>query len=241
MITVNIDGREIQAEEGKVILEVARDNGIYIPALCYDESVSAYGSCRLCLVEIERGGQARLVASCLYQVEEGLTVKTDTSRVNDIRRMVIELLLARCPDSEVLQELAKKLGVDTVRFQSDDGKGKCILCALCTRVCQEVVEASAISMANRGVNRQMTTPFFSVSDDCIACGSCAYICPTGAISIEDIGDTRVITMPNVKMEFKLKQCSKCGRYFAPEKQLEFISKKSGVPADDFTCCIDCRD
>lgn len=241
MITVSIDGREIQAEEGMVILEVARDNSIDIPALCYDESVSSYGSCRLCLVEIERRGQTRLVASCLYHVEDGLIIRTDTPRVNDVRRMVIELLLARCPDSEVLQELAGKLGVDAVRFQQDEGKGKCILCALCTRACEEVVGASAISMANRGVNRQMATPFFGVSDDCIACGSCAYICPTEAISIEDVNDTRVIVMPNVKMEFKLKPCDKCGRYFVPEKQLEFISRKSGVPADAFTTCIDCRD
>ena len=241
MITLNIDGQEIQAEEGQVILKAARDNYIDIPALCNDESVTSYGSCRLCMVEIERNGRTKLVASCLYHVEEGLVIRTDTSKVNDIRRTVIELLLARCPESEALQDLAKKLGVFEVRFKQDDDNGKCILCALCTRACQEVVGASAISMANRGVKRQMTTPFFDLSDDCIACGSCAYICPTEAISVDDAGDTRVITMPNVKMEFKMRQCAKCKRYFAPEKQLQFISKKSGVSDEAFGCCIDCRD
>ncbi|MFA5316289.1 MAG: 2Fe-2S iron-sulfur cluster-binding protein [Dehalococcoidales bacterium] len=241
MITVNINGKKIQAEEGKAILEIARDNNIYIPSLCNDDSVTPYGACRLCLVEIEKGGRSRLVASCLYNVEDGLTIKTDTPRVNNVRRMVIELLLSRCPDSEVLQKLARKLGVEEVRFQNDTDKGNCILCGLCTRVCQEVVGTSAISMANRGVNRQMTTPFSVLSDSCIACGSCSYICPTGAISVEDDADTRTIIMPNVKMEFKLKQCAKCGRYFAPEKQLEFISRKSGVPMSELDCCIDCRD
>lgn len=241
MITVNINGQKIQAEEGQTLLGVARENHIDIPTLCNDDSVSPYGACRLCLVEIEKGGRSRLVASCLYHVEEGLNIQTETPRVNNVRGMVIELLLARCPDSEVLQKLATKLGVTEVRFPRDKDKGKCILCSLCTRACQEVVGASAISMANRGVNRQMATPFFGLSDTCIACGSCAYICPTEAISVEDSGDKRTITMPNVKMEFKLKKCARCGRYFAPEKQLEFISKKSGVPLSAFDCCIDCRD
>jgi len=241
MVTVNIDGRKIQADERNTILDVARQNIIDIPSLCNNESVSAYGACRLCLVEIEKSGRSRLVASCLYHVEEGLNIQTQTPRVNNVRRMVIELLLARCPDSEVLQKMAYKLGVKEVRFQKEKDKGKCILCSMCTRACQEVVGASAISMVNRGVNRQMATPFFGISDTCIACGSCAYICPTEAISVEDKGDKRIITMPNVKMEFKLKKCAKCGRYFAPEKQLEFISKKSGVPLDDFACCPDCRD
>jgi len=241
MINVTINGREIQAEEGRVILDVARDNAIDIPSLCHDESVSSYGSCRLCLVEIEKEGRTRLVAACLYHVEQGLVVKTDTPRITDIRRMLIELLLARCPDSEVLQELAKELGVNTGRFQQDEGKNKCILCSLCTRACEEVVGTSAISMTNRGINRQMATPFFKLSETCIACGSCAYICPTEAIQIEDLGETRAITMPKVKMEFKMKQCDKCERYFAPEKQLEFIASKSGAPEEEFATCIDCRD
>jgi bidirectional [NiFe] hydrogenase diaphorase subunit len=241
MVKLTIDGKEFQAEEGKTILEVAREHNIDIPSLCYHEAVEPYGACRLCMVEITSRGRQRLVTSCLYPVEEGLVVKTDTPRVKSVRRMVIELLLARCPDSEVLQELAAKLGVEKPRFVPDEGKGNCILCALCTRACREVVGASAISLVNRGIDREMSTPFYKLSDACIACGSCAYICPTNAISLEDVGDTRIITMPTVTQKFKLKKCTVCGRYWAPERQLEYICKTADLPADAFEKCPDCRD
>ena len=242
MVTLSIDGREIQAEEAKTVLEVAGENGIDIPALCHHEEVSPYGACRLCMVEITtRRGRKRLVTSCLYPVEEGLTVQTDTERVRNVRRMVIELLLARCPDSEVIQDWARRLGVSGERFKSEEGNRKCILCALCNRVCQEVVGVSAISLANRGVDRRMTTPFNDFSEACIGCGSCAYVCPTGAISFEDVGDTRTVAMPHVTMEFKLKKCAKCGKYWAPERQLEYIAQIAGLSSEAFETCPDCRE
>ncbi len=242
MVTLTIDGREIQAEEGKTVLEVAGENGIDIPALCHHEEVSPYGACRLCMVEITtRRGRKRLVTSCLYPVEEGLTVKTDTEQVRNVRRMVIELLLARCPDSEVIQDWACKLDVSGERFRTEEGNRKCILCALCNRVCQEVVGVSAISLANRGVDRRMTTPFDDFSEACIGCGSCAYVCPTGAISFEDVGDTRTVAMPHVTMEFKLKKCAECGKYWAPERQLAYIAKIAGLSPEAFETCPDCRE
>lgn len=240
MVTLTIDGREVQAEEGAMILDVARAHNIYIPALCYHEEIAPYGACRLCMVEIVTNGKERLVASCLYPVEEGLRVKTNTEKVNNVRRIVAELLLARCPDSEVIQDLAGKLGIDKPSFRLEEGNRKCILCALCTRVCQEVVGVSAISLVNRGVDRQMTTPFNDFSEACIGCGSCAYVCPTGAISMEDVGDTRIIDMPQVKMEFKLRKCNKCGKYWAPERQLEYIAKIAGLAPETFDVCPDCR-
>jgi NADH dehydrogenase/NADH:ubiquinone oxidoreductase subunit G len=242
MVTLTIDEREIQAEEGKTVLEVAGKNGIDIPALCHHEEVSPYGACRLCMVEVTtRRGRNRLVTSCLYPVEEGLVVNTDTERVRNVRRMVIELLLARCPDSEVIQDWARRLGVSGERFKSEEGNRKCILCALCNRVCQEVVGVSAISLANRGVERRMTTPFNDFSEACIGCGSCAYVCPTGAITVEDVGDTRTVAMPHVTMEFKLKKCAKCGKYWAPERQLAYIAKIAGLSSEDLEVCPDCRE
>lgn len=241
MINLTIDGRNIQAEEGQVILDAAREAGIDIPTLCHNESLPAYGACRLCMVEVSKKGRKKLVASCLYQAEEGLEVATGTERVLAVRKLVLDLLLARCPDSEVVREMAREQGVTETSFEAETDGNNCVLCGLCTRACQDVVGASAISLVNRGVNRQVATPFFALADTCIACGSCSYVCPTGAITVSDQGDTRVIAMPHVTMEFKLAKCASCGRYFAPQKQLDFMMKEAGLPADHFDKCLDCRD
>ena len=242
-VKLTINGRKITAEEGKTILYAARENNIYIPTLCENEAVAPYGACRLCIVEITTArGRQRLVTSCIYQVEDGLTVNTDTERVRNIRKMLLELLLARCPESEVIQDMAAQAGVKKTRFVKQTGNNSCILCANCARTCEEVVGVAAISLARRGVDREMTTPFNEdFSEACIGCGSCAFSCPTGAITLEDNGNTRIIQWPHNSMEFKLKQCSVCGMYWAPEKQIEYIAKISGTPVSDYDACPDCRD
>ncbi|HUV44064.1 MAG TPA: 2Fe-2S iron-sulfur cluster-binding protein [Dehalococcoidales bacterium] len=241
MVTLTIDGKVIEAEEGTMVLDVATAHNIHIPALCAHESVSPYGACRLCLVEVKTSsGRERLVTSCLYPVEEGLEVKTSTERVRRNRQTIIDLLLARCPESEVIQDMARQLGVEKTSYPQED-HGSCILCALCVRACEEVVGVSAISLVNRGVEREMAIPFYDDSNACIGCGSCAYICPTGAIKMEDSGDTRTITMPGNVIEFKLAKCSVCGDYFAPEKQLEYMARKASLEPDFFDRCINCRD
>jgi NADH dehydrogenase/NADH:ubiquinone oxidoreductase subunit G len=243
MVTLIINEREIKAEEGMSILHAARENNIYIPTLCENEAVAPYGACRLCLVEITTSrGRERLVASCLYQVEEGLTVRTDSERIARIRRVLLELLLARCPDSEVIRDMALKAGVARTRFTKQKGNNKCVLCANCARTCEEVVGVAAISLAKRGVARELTTPFNEdFSEVCIGCGSCAYSCPTGAITMEDTNGNRVIKWPHNRMEFKLKKCSACGKYWAPEKQVEYIARISGTPLSDYEVCPDCRE
>jgi NADH dehydrogenase/NADH:ubiquinone oxidoreductase subunit G len=242
MVTLTVNEREIKAEEGMTILHAARENNIFIPTLCENEAVDPYGACRLCLVEITTSrGRKRLVASCLYQVEEGLTVRTDSERIARIRQMLLELLLARCPDAEVIQDMARKVGVAKTRFAKQKGNNKCILCATCARTCEEVVGVSAISLAKRGVERKLVTPFDEdFAEACIGCGSCAYSCPTGAITVEDTDGNRVINWPHNRMEFKLKKCSACGKYWAPEKQIEYIARVSGTPLSDYEVCPDCR-
>ena len=239
MVTLTIDGRTIQAEEGQTILEVARNNGIEIPTLCYNEALESYGACRLCLVEIVRDSRSRMVTSCLYPIEEGLVVKTASERVISNRKILAQLLLARCSKEKLLQDLAKEMGIEKSSFKSEYLENNdCILCALCVRTCQEVVGVSAISLVNRGTKREAAPPFLESASACIGCGSCVYICPTKCIKMEDVGDTRIIHRWNV--EFKLKKCKVCGNYFAPEAQLEYIRKKWKLPEGFLDACPNCR-
>ena len=239
---ITIDGKECEARQGQTVLQAAREHLIDIPTLCNNEAIEPYGACRLCLVEVQKNGRKKLVTSCLYPVEEGLVVETANPKVTANRRMIMQLLLARCPNNTVIQDMAKRIGVTETPFQLEDKN--CILCGLCTRACEEVVGASAISLVNRGVNRQVAGPFYKESETCIGCGSCVYVCPVGAITMEDKGDTRILSMPSPEMEkitFKLKKCNKCGAYWAPEKQLEFICKTTGQSMEIFDLCPDCRD
>jgi len=239
MITFKIDGREFKAKKERTILQVARENGIDIPTLCHHEAIEPYGACRLCIVEISRGGHSRIVTSCLYPVEEGLEVKTDSPRVMSNRKMIVELLLARCSKNKVIKELASQMGIEQPSFKPEYLEDNdCIVCGLCVRTCEQVVGVSAISLVNRGITKEPASPFLEPAIACIGCGSCYYICPTGAIKMEDRGDTRIIY--NWKVEFKLKKCKVCGNYWAPEKQLDYIRKKWGLPEEFFDICPTCK-
>jgi predicted molibdopterin-dependent oxidoreductase YjgC len=134
------------------------------------------------VVEITKNRRSKLVTSCNYPAEEGLTVLTASERVKETRKMVVELLLARCPDVPQIWQLAEKMGIKESRFKKKEDQ-RCILCGLCVRVCEEMVGVSAISFANRGIEREVNTPFSIESDVCIGCGSCTYICPTGCVEM----------------------------------------------------------
>jgi bidirectional [NiFe] hydrogenase diaphorase subunit len=237
MVNMIIDGKNVSAPKGSMLLEAIRGAGISVPTLCAHEAVSRSGACRLCVVEIKKGNRTRIVTSCLYGVEEGLTVNTKRDRVLNVRRLVMELLLARCPESDLLQKMAKDMAVEPQdRYAVDTDKGKCILCRSCVRVCEEVVGVSAIGLFSRGSYKEVGTPYNEKSDVCIGCGACVYVCPTGHIEMTSTGDKRKIW----GRTFKMQACEKCGKFFAPVDQLKFISKKTGVPFKELTTCTECR-
>ncbi len=205
MGTMKIDGRNVEFSDEKNVLSVIRKAGIDLPTLCYHSELSVYGACRLCNVEDEKG---RMFASCSERPRDGMSIKTSTPRLVRYRRMLIELLLAshhrdcttcvKSGDCD-LQKLAHRLGVSTVRwgykerahekdFSSPSivrDSDKCILCGDCVRVCEGIQGINAIDFANRGTDA-MVIPAFNkeiAKTDCVNCGQCRVVCPTGAISI----------------------------------------------------------
>jgi len=252
MVTLRINGKEVKVPKGTTVLEAARKLDISIPTLCYHEALTPYGGCRLCVVEVTRDGASSIASSCSYEVAEGLEVKTETDTVLEIRKFVVELLLAEAPEAKVLKDLAQELGIKpSKRFKPRNEL--CIACGQCIRACKEIVGVSAIDFAKRGYEKIAASPFFERSPDCIGCGTCYNICPTGAITLKDIAEGEKAVLPdgseitgpariidNWKVGLEMKRCKQCGEPFAPQFQLEYFSKKVNLPEDFFEVCVECR-
>ena len=177
--TLQIDGREVEAREGMTILDAARQVGIEIPTLCYHEKLEAHGGCRLCTVEVEVRGWPRLVAACVYPVADGLVVRTRSDKIDRIRKMILELLLAHAPDSLELLELGQQYAADADRFEKE--ASFCIHCGLCVRYCAEVKRANAVGFVDRGARREISFVPEIAAKECWECKECFPLCPTSAL------------------------------------------------------------
>ena len=236
MTSLTIDGRKIEAQEGLTILQVAKQNNINIPTLCHHEALEPYGACRLCTVEVTVGKRKRFVTACNYVVSDDIDVKTTSPEVKEIRKMILELLLAKCPDVSIIKDLAKSYDIDKPRFELENQT--CILCGLCVRVCKEVIGVSAISLVGRGVDAKVDTPFHLSSEVCIGCGACAAVCPTGTIQLLYTKDKIEIKPFNTIV--KLRQCVSCGKDLASEAFVGFVSRKLGDLSKLTLLCTDCK-
>ena len=178
-ILLNIDGREVKAKEGMTILDAAQQAGITIPTLCQHEKLESYGACRICTVEVEVRGRTNLVAACLYPVEKNLVVRTRSEKVNKIRKMILELLLAHAPGSQALQNPTQEVGANEARFGKESSF--CILCGLCVRYCAEVKKKHALGFVDRGTRREISFIPEIASKECWNCKECFSLCPTSAL------------------------------------------------------------
>lgn len=207
-IRLRMDEMEVSAQEGQTILKAANENGVYIPTLCYLEGLTSLGGCRLCLVEVK--GSLKLFPACTTPVSNGMEVITNSDRLVMYRKMIIELFLSErthicsvcvANGSCELQDMASKLGVDHVRFKRgwtrlevDSSherlvldRNRCILCARCIRVCDEVEGVHTLDLKMRGKDSQVIVDLdeqWSSSYSCTKCAKCAAVCPVGAIYIE---------------------------------------------------------
>ena len=243
-ITIIIDGRRCQAAKGEPALKVAKREGIDIPAFCFHESLAPFGACRLCIVEVVAGGRPGLTTSCTLAATDGLEIRTDTEEVALIRKGLLELYLAQAPDSDYVQELAASYGVTESRFASAekpaDQEKKCVLCGLCSRVCNESIGAGVINFIGRGPETEINSPYLEPSDQCIGCTACADICPTGAVSvIESDGLRRIETWSGT--EVTVIKCRMCGRDCAPDPLIEVVYREVPDLADELKdVCPVCR-
>ncbi|MGM0365270.1 MAG: 2Fe-2S iron-sulfur cluster-binding protein [Actinomycetota bacterium] len=177
-IKLVINGEKVTAEKGETLLEVARRMGIDIPTICHHDALKEHGSCRLCMVEIKRKGKSKVVASCAYPAEEGINVYTESSRVESIRKQLVELYMAMFPFIPEIKELSKKYGLKDTRYVKQNNY--CILCGLCVRYCDEVKKDNAIGFAGRGIDKKVAfmpeSAYFKHCEDCM---KCVDLCPTG--------------------------------------------------------------
>jgi NADH-quinone oxidoreductase subunit G len=202
-----IDSIPVEINGEKNILELIRKAGIDLPTFCYHSELSIYGACRMCMIETERGG---LEAACSTPPAAGMRVKTNTGRLRTYRKMILELLLANhCRDCTTcdnngtckLQDLARRFNIHRVRFPNtaegsdvDDSSpcitrdhNKCILCGDCVRMCGEIQAVGAIDFVHRGAKMKVDTVFGKglAESNCVGCGQCAAVCPTGAIVVKN--------------------------------------------------------
>ncbi len=203
--TLKIDGRDVGGHEDQSILDVARENGIYIPTLCQLDGLSIAGACRLCIVEVKNWN--KLVPACATYIDEGLEIETNTERIQKYRRQILEMLFAEgnhvcsvCVSNGNcdLQDMALTLGMDYVRYpylnpvrevdMSHErfvlDRNRCVLCTRCVRVCDEIEGAHTWDVLGRGTNARVITDLLEPwgnSMSCTSCGKCVNVCPTGAL------------------------------------------------------------
>ncbi|MBI4702554.1 MAG: (2Fe-2S)-binding protein [Deltaproteobacteria bacterium] len=238
MIELTIDGKVLSAREGASILDACRAHRIPVPTLCHHEGVEPYGGCRLCMVEIghpEWGDWTGLVTSCLYAVKAGLVVQTGSPKVVEVRRQLLDLLLAQAPAAKAVAALARSYGLTQSSYAARDPENKCILCGLCVRVCA-AQGPCAIAAQGRGAGKYIGTPFKKEPDACIGCLSCAHICPTGHITYAETPAGRSIW----GRTFELLRCGSCGRSHITVAQRDFLTGRTGLGTAYFEPCAECK-
>jgi bidirectional [NiFe] hydrogenase diaphorase subunit len=212
MISVTVDDKTVIVKKGTTILDAARLAGVSIPTLCHHPALKPTGACRLCSVELVNPDKtSSIVTSCNYPLHSDAVVRVSSERAKNARRGIMELLLARSPESEYIRDLGKSMGVTSTRFPTvTETQRDCVLCGRCVAVCEEVIGASAISFAGRGVNRATASPFREPADDCIACGACAAVCPVGTIQVRIDEKAGVAEISPFKSRKPLLICESCG-------------------------------
>lgn len=219
MINIEIDGNTISVPDGHTVLTAAKDNGISIPHLCYHPALKPSGACRLCGVEVvSSSGKPVIMLSCILKVKQGLIVKTRSEQVDQHRIKAFNRLLQMAPDSQRIRALADAWEVPVMA--KPDG---CIRCRLCVRVCSEVVGAKALKMPKTDQGYTLAVN----AGNCIGCGTCANLCPTGYIHVRDREGVREVRFEDtVISRLPLQRCEACGNPYATFNFLKHVENST---------------
>lgn len=261
-VKLHIDGKTVEVNKGKTILQAANSIGIQIPTLCHDQRLEPFSACRICMVEVERGNSSTLTTSCSTEATDGMVVRTNTEKVLKTRKMVLELILSDHPKdcmtcekcgSCKLQDVAYEYGVRESRFFEEPDGGivednnpviqqdtsKCILCGRCVRICAEVQQDYAIDFRSRGFKTETGTPFGKPRREttCVLCGQCVSTCPVGSlVEKQAVGKGRQWQFKEVKTT-----CSYCGvgctmyLHVKGNEVVKVTSKVGAIPNDGNLC------
>jgi bidirectional [NiFe] hydrogenase diaphorase subunit len=236
MIEIFINDQSYEVEPETRLLDVCRAHHIPVPALCFHPALPGFAGCRLCVVELRKGDWSKLVASCEYPVmRAGEQFYTDSDMVRKSRKMTAQLLIARAPEAKAVIEDVLGEAFEPKFAPLDVFNKKCVLCGLCYRVCQ-AQGTGAIYTIGRGADKVVETPYKEANPDCIGCGSCAAVCPTGAIMLREPTGKRAIW----RHLFELLPCSACGTPHITDRMVKYMQATTNLPEEEILLCPDCR-
>lgn len=260
-ITIKIDGKEIQTQKDRFILEVARENGIDIPSLCYDPDLEKFGGCRLCIVEITNRGWTKIDTACSTRVADGMEINTKSEEIIKKRRAILQLLLDSHPNDCLTCQKAGACDLQKyayeydVKFRDHDGakrekvydlsspyilkdNAKCILCGKCVQICGQIEERSILSFADRGYDAYIALDLGKdfAHSYCISCNRCVSICPVGAlIDKRQLGKIR--SFESEKKTVKCKVCEFGCNFEVHSKNGENIAVTAKKPSSGRPLCL----
>jgi len=219
MIEIRINNKKIFAEENQTLLEVARENQISIPHLCFHPALKPSGSCRLCSVGIgSPSGKQVVMLACILKVKDHLEIWTESELVHAARKKAFNRLLQMAPDVDRIRKLAADFGVAVT--PPPDG---CIRCRLCIRVCKEIVKARALKMVKTKTGNRVMPE----AGNCIGCGTCANLCPTHIIKVEDQDSVRTVSIKGeIIGQLPLERCEGCGKMYATASFLRHVEEST---------------
>jgi len=217
-VKIKINGEQHEAETGKRLILILEEKGVKVPHLCFHHALVPGASCKLCVVEVkEKNKPPSTKLSCAIKCREGLEITTESAMVYQLRNTAIGNLLKLAPRADIIHQIGEEFGLTT--GTKPDG---CIRCRLCVRICKDIIGAKALRIVKKnGMN--CVVP--SEVGTCLGCGTCANICPTGAIRFEDRGNVRTILIRDETIgSHVLERCEICGSLFATAKFLKHVEK-----------------